>query len=50
MYQFVVNFIGTLPEEFTFIYTILTLALSLLFFSVFVNVFYWVLHLIRGVA
>jgi hypothetical protein len=49
MYQFVVDFIGEVPEQFTFIYVILTLALSVVFFGTFSTLFYWILRLIRGV-
>ena len=49
MYQFVVNFVGEVPEYYQFIYTILTLVLSLTFFGTFVSIFYWILKLVRGV-
>lgn len=49
MYQFVVDFIGEVPEQFTFVYAIITIALSVLFLSVFVSLFYFILNLIKGV-
>lgn len=49
MYQFVVNFVGEVPEHYQFIYSILTLSLSITFFGVFVSLFYWILKLVRGV-
>lgn len=49
MYQFVVDFIGTVPEQFQFIYVILTLVLSIIFFGTFSTLFYFILRLLRGV-
>ena len=49
LYQFVVDFVGVVPEQFTFVYVILTIILSLMFFGTFSTLFYWVLRLIRGV-
>uniref|UniRef100_A0AAU8B5R3 Uncharacterized protein n=1 Tax=Dulem virus 59 TaxID=3145770 RepID=A0AAU8B5R3_9VIRU len=49
MYQFCVDFIGQVPEQFQFVYVILTLVLSILFFSVFTSLFYWILKLFEGV-
>ena len=49
MYQFVVDFVGTVPEQFTFIYTILTAILSIIIFGTFSSLFYWVLRLVKGV-
>ena len=49
LYQFVVDFVGEVPEQFTFVYVILTIILSLMFFGTFSTLFYWVLRLIRGV-
>lgn len=48
IYQFVVNFIGEVPEQFEFVYTILTTILALMFFGTFTSLFYWVLHLVKG--
>lgn len=49
MYQFVVDFIGQVPEQFDFIYVILTLIISISIFGAFTSIFYFVLRLIRGV-
>ena len=49
MYDFVVNFVGEVPENFIFIYSILTLIISLFVFGVFISLFYFVLKLVRGV-
>ena len=49
MYEFVVNFVGEVPEQFTFIYSILTLILSITIFGTFSSLFYFVLRLVRGV-
>ena len=49
MYQFVVDFVGQVPEEFEFIYTILTLVISITIFGTFSSLFYFVLKLVRGV-
>ena len=49
MYEFVVSFVGELPEQFTFIYSILTLILSIMIFGTFSSLFYFVLRLVRGV-
>lgn len=49
MYQFVVDFIGEVPENFTFIYTIVTIIISIAVFGSFTSLFYFVLRFIRGV-
>ena len=49
MYQFIVDFIGEVPEQFEFIYTILTLTLSIAILGTFTSIFYFILRLIRGV-
>ena len=49
MYEFVVSFVGEVPEQFTFIYSILTLILSITIFGTFSSLFYFVLRLMRGV-
>ena len=49
LYQFVVDFVGEVPEQFTFVYIILTIILSLVIFGTFSTLFYWVLRLVRGV-
>ena len=47
MYDFITDLIGTLPDEFTFIYAILTLALSLLLIRFLFELFYIPLKLIE---
>ena len=47
MYQLVQDLIGELPQEFTFIYSILTLVLALLVISFLFQLFYIPIHLIR---
>ena len=49
MYQFVVDFVGEVPSQFEFIYTILTLIISITIFGTFSSLFYFVLKLVRGV-
>ena len=49
LYEFVVSFVGEVPEQFTFIYTILTCILSITIFGTFSSLFYFVLRLLRGV-
>lgn len=46
MYDFVVDLIGTLPTEFTFIYAILTLVLSVLLITFLFQLFYIPIKLI----
>ena len=48
LYDAIVSLIGTLPEEFEFIYAILTLVVALMIVSVFSSLFYFVLRFIRG--
>ena len=48
LYEFVVSFIGEVPEPFTFIYTILTCILSISMIGTFSSLFYFVLKLFRG--
>ena len=48
MYDFVVSFIGEVPEQFNFIYTILTLIISIMIFGTFSSLFYYVLRFFRG--
>lgn len=50
MYQFVVDFIGEIPEQYEFIYTIVTLILSVCILGSFTSIFYFILRLIRGVV
>ncbi len=50
MYQFVVDFIGEVPENFTFIYTLVTVIISITIFGSFTSLFYFVLRTIRGVV
>lgn len=47
MYDLVVNLIGELPQEFTFIYAILTLVLSTLIICFLFQLFYIPINLIR---
>lgn len=49
MYDFVVGFVGLVPAEFTFVYTILTLILGIAIIGTFTSVFYFILRLLRGV-
>lgn len=49
LYNFVVSFVGEVPQEFQFIYTILTLVISVTIFGTFSSLFYFILKLIRGV-
>lgn len=48
IYEFVVNFVGVVPEQFEFVYTILTAILSLIILSTLPSLFYFVLRLFRG--
>ena len=48
LYEFVVSFIGEVPESFTFIYTILTCILAISMIGTFSSLFYFVLKLFRG--
>ena len=48
IYEFVVSFVGTVPEQFEFIYSILTLIISISIFGTFSSLFYFVLRLIKG--
>lgn len=47
MYDMVTELIGELPTEFTFIYAILTLVLSLLIISFLFQLFYIPINLLR---
>lgn len=47
MYDMVTELIGELPTEFTFIYAILTLAISLLVISFLFQLFYIPINLLR---
>ena len=49
MYDFIVDFIGEVPENFTFIYSILTLTLGIAILGTFTSLFYFILRLLRGV-
>ena len=49
IYDFVVSFVGEVPEQFIFIYSILTLIISISIFGTFSSLFYFVLRLVRGV-
>ena len=48
MYEFVVSFVGEVPQQFEFIYSILTLILSITIFGTFSSLFCFVLRLVRG--
>lgn len=48
IYEFVVSFVGTVPEQFEFIYVILTAILSLIILGTLPSLFYFILRLIRG--
>ena len=48
LYQLIVNLVGPLPSEFTFIYSILTLVLAILILSFLFSVFYIPLNLLKG--
>lgn len=47
MYDMIVELIGELPTEFTFIYSILTLVLSLLIISFLFQLFYLPINLLK---
>lgn len=47
MYDFIVDFIGTLPTEFSFVYSILTLVISSLILSFLFQLFYLPIKLIK---
>lgn len=47
MYDVIVNLIGELPTEFTFIYSILTLAVSLVLISFLLQLFYLPIKIIN---
>lgn len=48
MYEFIQDFIGVLPTEFEFVYTILTIGFSLLILSFLMNLFYIPLKFLGG--
>lgn len=48
MYDVVINLIGDLPTEFTFIYAIVTLVLSILLVSFLFQLFYIPINLAKG--
>ena len=48
LYEFVVSFIGEVPEAFTFIYTIITAILALIILGTLPSIFYFILRLFRG--
>lgn len=47
MYDMIVQLIGELPQEFTFIYSILTLVLSALLISFLFQLFYIPINMLR---
>ena len=48
MYDIIVQLIGELPQEFTFIYSILALVLSTLVISFLFQLFYIPINIVRG--
>lgn len=48
MYEFITGLVGEVPENFEFIYIILTGVLSIAVIGSFTSIFYFVLRLIRG--
>lgn len=48
LYQLIVDLIGPLPTEFSFVYIILTLVLAMLILSFLFSVFYIPLNLVKG--
>ena len=48
MYDIIVQLVGELPQEFTFIYSILTLVLSTLVISFLFQLFYIPIYLVKG--
>ena len=48
LYQFVVDFIGVVPEQFEFIYVILTLIISISIFGTFSSLMYVILRIVKG--
>lgn len=49
MYDFIVGLVGEVPENFEFIYVILTGILSIAVIGSFTSIFYFILRLMRGV-
>lgn len=47
MYDIIVSLVGELPQEFTFIYSILTLVLSTLIISFLFQLFYIPINMLR---
>lgn len=48
MYDMIVNLIGELPQEFTFIYSILTLVLAMLIITFLFQLFYIPINMVKG--
>lgn len=48
IYEFIVSFVGEVPEQFSFIYTILTTILSLIILGTLPSLFYFILRLFKG--
>ena len=48
LYEFVVSFIGEVPEVFEFIYIIITCILAISMIGTFSSLFYFVLKIFRG--
>ena len=48
IYEFIVSFVGQVPEQFQFIYTILTAILCIMILGVFTSLYCFILKLFRG--
>ena len=48
IYEFVVSFVGTVPEQFEFVYTIITTIFCIMLLGAFSSLFYFVLRLFKG--
>ena len=48
IYDFVKSFVGEVPEQFEFVYTILTTIFSIMIFGAFSSLYYFVLRLFKG--
>lgn len=49
IYDFVVSFMGPIPEQFEFVYTIITTILSIMILGAFTSLYYFVIKLVKGV-
>ena len=50
LYEFVVSFMGPIPEQFEFVYTIITTILSIMVLGAFSSLYYFVIKLVKGVV